>query len=510
MFLFPKAEDRSPWGDFWFTPIGSNTASNVRVNGDNAMRLSTVYACIRVLSETFAMLPFQLSQVVNGKRTYITDHWLYQLLHLRPNQYQNAFEWHEMMIGHLALRGNAYNRIVTAGDGSIAAFIPIHPDRVKMEIASDGGYRYRVHNQDGSWTIYARGDIWHLRGLSSDGYMGLTPIEIHSQTIGLGIGVNEYAARYFANNASPGGGWIEHPSYFKDKADRDIFKDSWQTAYSGGNRHKTAILEFGMKYHDLPVKNNEAQFLETRQFQVIDICRIFRVPPHLVMDLTRGTFSNIEQQSLEFMSYTMAPWAGRVEASIIADFLPENDGWQVEYDFTHLMRGDAASRSKYYQTGIVAGWLTRNEARVAEGYEKLDGLDDPLMPLNMAPAGETPQETVPGEIEQDPDSDAEDPDGEGVAPAVHRIAASTATRIIRKEIAAARRALDEPDAVKRLTDFYASHAELVSDAFAVDMPTARAWCDAQLQVLHTAPSPLQALRQWEVDAPLRLARQMCR
>lgn len=508
MLLFPKAEDRSPWGDFWFTPVGTKTTSGMQVTGETAMRLAAVYACVRVLSETMAMLPFQLSQMVAGKRQYVTDHWLYQLLARRPNDYQNRFEWHEMMMGHLALRGNAYNRIVGNAAGEVTALLPIHPDKCQLELATDGTYRYRVTNLDGSTDIVPRGQIWHLRGLSTNGYVGLSPIEVAAQTIGVGLGVQEYGARFFANDARPGGGWIKHPGNFKDKESRDIFKQSWQAAQTGANRHKTAVLEWGMEYHELSMKNNDAQFLETRQFQVIDIARIFRVPPHLIGDLTRGTFSNIEQQSLEFMAYSMAPWAERIEASIVAEFLPDDEEWEVEYDFTHLMRGDAASRTAYYKGGIGSGWLTRNEAREAEGYEPLPGLDEPLMPLNFAPTGETTEETLPGE----PDPAQPTPDDEGVEPSVHRIAQSTATRIIRKEVGTVRRLLGEPDAATKIRDFYAAHAELVSDAFAVDMRTARSWCDSQLHGLGICGPDLieELLVEWEAKAPLTLARLMCK
>lgn len=533
MLLFPRAEDRSPWGDFWFTPIGNVNATGVRVTADTSMRLSAVYSCVRLIAETFAMLPFSMSRIVAGKRKYFTDHWLYQRLAVRPNDYQNRFEWHEMILGHLALRGNAYNRIISDGSGAVTQLRPIHPDRIRLELQPNTGmFRYRIQNTGGAWDVVSRGEIWHIKGLSSDGYMGLNPIELASQTIGLGLAAQEYGARFYANDARPGGGWIEHPGNFKDKDSRDNFKMSWQTAQTGANRHKTAVLEWGMKYHELAIKNNDAQFLETRQFQVVDICRIFRVPPHLVMDLTRGTFSNIEQQSLEFMAYSMAPWAERMEASESSNFLEDDAEWQLEYDFTHLMRGDAASRSAYYTGGITNGWMTRNEARTAEGYETLDGLDDPLMPLNMqtvdaaadaadraaaAPPGGDPD--APGAPADPAEQEQTNPPPAGAArlthteQAVHRIAASTAARIIRKECASIRRALANgpgPAVVEAVRDFYRSHADLVSDAFAASAAEARAWCDGQFAAIEASRDVETLLIEWESSAQLRLARAMCK
>lgn len=499
MFLFPRAEDRSPWGDFWFTPLGSRSSSGLLITPDNAMRHSAVYACIRVLSETMAMLPFLLSQVSNGKRTYVTDHWLYRLMAKRPNTFQNAFEWREMMMGHLALRGNAFNRIIANAVGEVEQLIPLHPDRVELELASDGGFRYRVRSRDGTTEILPRGMVWHIKGLSSDGYMGLSPVELAKETIGLGLSVQEYGSRFFQNDARPGGGWIEHPTQFKNKESRDIFKESWQGAQTGVNRHKTAVLEWGMKYHDLPIKNNDSQFLETRGFQVVDICRIFRVPPHLVADLTRGTFSNIEHQSLEFMAYSMAPWAERFEASLEYNFLPDDEGWEVEYDFTNLMRGDAASRSTYYQTGINAGWLTRNEAREAEGYEPLDGLDDPLTPLNMSATGAPPRPAGSGEP---PDSSSADP--QSSAP---HLALIVAERMIRKEIALVERSTGAGAAAK-VTEFYAGHARFIAEAFGGNPQAAKLWCDEHLRELLETTDLTATLNGWKATGARRLAELM--
>ncbi|HEY1723967.1 MAG TPA: phage portal protein [Steroidobacteraceae bacterium] len=493
MFFFPRAEDRSPWGDFWFTPVGARTATGQQVTGENAMRHAAVYACVRVLAETFAMLPFSMSRMAGETLKAVTDHWLYRLLSKRPNDFQTPFEWSEMMIGHLALRGNCYQQILSNGAGEVTQLIPLHPDRVKQEVLDNGRIRYRVRSRDGTETVFPAGQIWHIKGLSSDGLMGLSPIELASQTIGLGLGVQEYGSRFFQNDARPGGGWIEHPSHFKDKESREIFKTSWQESNSGINRHKTSVLEWGMKYHDLPIKNNDSQFLETRQFQVIDIARIFRVPPHLVMDLTRGTFSNIEQQSLEFMAYTMAPWAERLESSIEFNFLPDEEDWTTEFDMRHLMRGDSAARAGYYTSGINAGWLTRNEAREAEGMNKLPGLDEPLTPMNMAGGAKPPAPPPPAEA------------------SAQRVVIAAAERVVRKEVAAVRKALERGASAKAVGEFYEAHIRFVSEAFAVSEQRAQAWCANQVEQLKACADAValdSMLRDWESAGPARLARAM--
>jgi HK97 family phage portal protein len=380
----PSASDRSPWGDFWFEPTGSRTAAGVRVSADSAMRLAAVYACVRVLSETLAALPLVVYRArPDGGKDRVKDHWLYQLLGRRPNRFQNPFEFRETLQGHLALRGNAYCQIVSNARGEVVELNPLHPDRIRLELLDSGDYRYRFTDRGGREIIFPRGEVWHLRGLSSDGLMGLSPIELARDSLGTALAAQDYGGRFFANDAKPTGGWIEFAGTFKDSEARKVFRESYQQSQSGANRGKVLVLESGMKFHEVGVTNKDAQFLELRAFQITDIARLFRVPPHMIGDLSRATFSNIEQQSLEFVMHTMTPWAERWEASIEAELLLDDDPVEVEFDFTNLMRGDAASRSAYYQSGIQNGWMTRNEARIAENLNPIDGLDEPLRPLNM-------------------------------------------------------------------------------------------------------------------------------
>lgn len=379
-----SSDDRSTWGDFWFEPVSVRSATGLRVSPDGALRLSAVYACVRILSETMASLPIVLYRKrEDGGKDRVTDHWLYRLLCRRPNRYQNPFEWREMLQGHLALRGNAYCQIITNPSGEITELLPIHPDRVRVEVMRSGEFRYRITDRFGDETVLARSAVWHLRGLSSDGVMGMNPIELARESLGIALAAQDYGARFFANDAKPSGGWIEFPGSFKDPEAKKVFRESYQAAQSGANRGKVLVLENGMKFHEVGVTNKDAQFLELRKFQITDIARLFRVPPHMIADLDRATFSNIEQQSLEFVMHTMTPWAERWEASIEAELLLDNDPLEIEFDFANLMRGDAASRSAYYQSGIQNGWLTRNEARIAENLNPIDGLDEPLRPLNM-------------------------------------------------------------------------------------------------------------------------------
>ena len=408
--------DLSPWGDFFFEPVSARTSSGMRVSPDSALHLASVYACVRVLSETMASLPLVVYQRrADGGKDKITDHWLYRLLANRPNRFQNPFEWREMLQGHLALRGNAYNQIITNAKGEVVELMPLHPDRIRLELLPSGEYRYRFTDRFGTESILPRGEVWHLRGLSSDGLMGMSPIELARESLGMALAAQDYGARFFANDAKPTGGWIEFPGSFKDSEAKKVFRESYQQAQSGANRGKVLVLENGMKFHEVGVTNKDAQFLELRKFQITDVARLFRVPPHMIGDLDRATFSNIEQQSLEFVMHTMTPWAERWEASIESELLLEVDDIEVEFDFANLMRGDAASRASYYQSGIQNGWLTRNEARIAENLNPLEGLDEPLRPLNMVEESNAEDVELDAEQTEDPAQEATEPSDEAVA-----------------------------------------------------------------------------------------------
>ena len=461
-----STSDRSPWGDFFFEPVSVRSVSGMRVSADSAMRLAAVYACVRILSETMASLPLVVYRArADGGKDRVTDHWLYRLLGKKPNRYQNPFEWREMLQGHLALRGNAFCQILANGRGEITELIPIHPDRVRMELLTEGDYRYRIQNQAGHELLLPRGEVWHLRGLSSDGLLGLSPIELSRDSLGMALAAQDYGARFFNNDAKPTGGWIEFPGNFKDAEAKRVFRESYQAAQSGANRGKVLVLENGMKFHEVGVTNKDAQFLELRKFQITDIARLFRVPPHMIADLDRATFSNIEQQSLEFVMHTMTPWAERWEASIEADLMLDGDQLEIEFDFANLMRGDAASRSAYYQSGIQNGWLTRNEARIAENLNPIKGLDQPLRPLNMVEE-EDAEEQEP----EDEDSDVTDADtpaepDQEMSQRLRKLIEANAQRLARR--------------ISKKGRLDAQEIALIAQALGLQEPEVRAWAIAQ-------------------------------
>jgi len=508
MFLDVKAnslDDRSPFGQFWFEPVTARSSTGVRVGADQAMRLSAVYACVNVLAKTFAVLPFGLYKPQSkGGRKRVDKHWLSQLMRRRPNAYQNPFEWRQMLMGHLALRGNAYNRIYSNGAGQITDLLPMHPDRMRAEMMPNGDYRYLYKQPDGTDERIPRGEVWHLRWLSNNGIMGISPIEAQRDTIGTGLAANEYGARFFANDATPPG-WIEHPGQFKDKTARENFRESMQAAQTGRNRGKLAVLEGGMKYHEVTVKNSDAQYLESREFTVREVARMFGVPPHLIGDLSEATFSNIEQQSLEFVIYTMTPIAEAWEASIEYSLLNEDDTFDAEFDLARLLRGDQAARADFYTKMFGIGAFNTNDVRIREGENPVEGGDMRFRPVNLEPLD--PQDAAdlaaiksasapkpPGTPGSDPETDQEEldqvpaedaPPGGAHASRLDALAAAAADRLTRKELETIGRCRGSVRAAEMV---YARHAPFIAQALRVPLEAAQRYCSGQLEELRRGVS----------------------
>ena len=379
-----------PWLAAAFS--GPATATGIRVNADTAMRFTAVYAAVRILAETVATLPLIVyRRTENDGKERATDYFLYRLLHDQPNEEQTSVEFREMLQGHLALRGNAFAQI-DRRMGLPARLVPLHPDRVDVERGRDGELLYRVRPDSGSpYTLsQRRGEVLHVRALSPDGVTGLNPIELFREAIALGLAYEEYSGRLFGNGANING-VLETPQAMSDEA-LGRFRKLWQQNYGGvGNAGKTAILEQGMKWQAIGIAPKDAEFIVSRKFQITEIARVFRVPPHMLADLERATFSNIEHQSLEFVRDTIRPWLVRWEQALTRDLIPPEDrgSYFVEFLIDGLMRGDLKSRYDSYAIGHNNGWLSANDIRRLENMNPLPpGQGDVyLIPLNMVPAG---------------------------------------------------------------------------------------------------------------------------
>lgn len=368
--------------------LGAPTASGVAVNSETAMQAAAVYACVAVLSESVAQLPLHLYQRKGDSKAIAYDHPLYELLHDRPNSWQTAFEFRSMAMSHILLRGHfiAYpNRIST---GRVTELIPIHPDTIqKIEQDSDTyevGVTVRTKTGEAK---FRASELLFLRGLTLDGITGITPIRYARDTIGLAIAAEQHGARLFGNGARPGG-VLTSQATMKDDAVK-LLREQWQEAYGGGNAHKIAVLHGGLDFKPLTMTNEDAQFLETRKYQRSEIASLFRVPAHLINDLEKATFSNVEHLGLSFVVHSLMPWLIRWEQAIYRDLLTpaERKKYYAKHNAAGLLRGDTKSRFEAYGMAIKDGWMMRNEARELEDMNQIPGLSTPLMPLNMATVG---------------------------------------------------------------------------------------------------------------------------
>ena len=388
-----KPQNRTAGSNYSFFMGGS--ASGKQVNERTSMQMTAVYSCVRILSEAVASLPLNVYRYTDtGGKEKAFDHPLYRLLHDEPNPEMSSFIFRETLMTHLLLWGNAYAQIIRNGKGEVIALYPLMPDRMTVDRDANGRlyYKYRKSNDDAptmeSGVVnLAPSDVLHVPGLGFDGLVGYSPIAMAKNAIGLAIAAEEYGSKFYANGAAPSG-VLEHPGTLKDPT---RVRDSWNSTFGGSsNSHKVAVLEEGMKYTPISISPNEAQFLETRKFQINEIARIFRVPPHMVGDLEKSSFSNIEQQSLEFVKYTLDPWVIRWEQALYRTLLSEEEKKTLFFKFNveGLLRGDYQSRMQGYATARQNGWMSANDIRELEDLDRIPaelGGDLYLINGNMLP-----------------------------------------------------------------------------------------------------------------------------
>ena len=349
--------------------------------------MTAVYSCVRVLSETLAGLPLHLyKKEDHNSKEKAKKHSLYFLLHDEPNDEMTSFVFRETLMTHLLLWGNAYAQIIRNGKNEIVGLYPLMPNKMTVMRSEDGEifYKYK-HKYDDVYLL--KEDVLHIPGLGFDGLIGYSPIAMAKNAIGMAIACEDYGASFFQNGAQPGG-VLEHPGIIKDP---ERVRASWNAAFQGPkNANKVAVLEEGMKYQPIAIAPSEAQFLETRKFQLNEIARIFRIPPHMIGDLERSSFSNIEQQSLEFVKYTLDPWVLRWEQSLERSLLTrkEKESYFIKFNVDGLLRGDYQSRMNGYAVGRQNGWMSANDIRELENLDRIpaeDGGDLYLVNGNMLP-----------------------------------------------------------------------------------------------------------------------------
>ena len=381
----------------WSALFGQqNSRAGVSVNVDSALKVSTVFACLRVLADGIAQVPLKVyREKADGSKELAKDHPAYRLLSRRPNEWMTSFEFRQVMMFHAVLLGNGCAYIGRIR-GVPKELIPLVPGSYTIEQASDYTLTYRLTGTNGQTAVLPREEVFHLRGPSWTGAAGLDALQVAREAVGLAIATEETHAALHANGTQPGGVLSVKGSL--DDAARARLKESW-AQYQGGlaNRFKTAVLDMDSTWTPLGMKGVDAEHLDTRRFQIEEICRDLKVFPQMVgyADKT-ATFASAEAFFLAHVIHTLNPWIENWEQSLARDLFPDEDDIVAKFSMQGLLRGDNAARATFYASGITNGWLTRNEARRLEDLNPIEGLGEPLLPLNMSTQNQREALLAPG------------------------------------------------------------------------------------------------------------------
>lgn len=365
--------------------FGGGTYTGRSVTPDSALTLSTVFACVRLLSETIGSLPIHIFRKEgDGVKERDDEHPLYPILHDQPNGYMSAIEFKEALMLNLLTSGNAFAEIERNVVGDIIALNPLLATKMDVERLDDGTILYKYLTDKGV-LIYDQTKIFHLRLFGWSGLVGLSPIAYGAQGMGLALAAEEYGARFYGQGARPSGFLMIDRVLTPEQ--REKLREQFDDIHEGLERsHKLAILEANMKYQQVTIAQNDAQFLETRSFQVPEVCRFFLVQPHKVQHLEHATFSNIEHQDLEFVKFTVNPYLVKIEQGIRRQLITADDraaGYFAEFNVNALLRGDSESRAKFYSSMVQNGIFDRNEVRALENRPPREGAGELTVQSNM-------------------------------------------------------------------------------------------------------------------------------
>lgn len=399
--LLPGRHAKTYWplDDFWYKPVGSPSSAGIVVKPDTAMAVSTVFACIRLLGESLGSLPWRVYQRDANdprKSTVAQDHALWSVLHTRPNRWQSPIEFREMAVAHVCLRGNFYARGIISASGSLE-LQPLNPDCVVPDLQENGSVRYQWRRPGRPPVMLNEGEVFHVRGMTLDGVTGVSVLEYARHAVGSAIAQETHGASLFKNGGLPTF-WISRPpgQRFTPEA-RKNFRASWRQLHGGAeNAGNPPILEDGMELKELGLTNRDSQWIESRGFSAEEICRFFRVPAHLVGLKAAAAQGTVEQQGIEYVVYTVAPWAIRFEQAAQRDLFDEDTPYFNKLVLDGLLRGDQKSRYESYNIGVQGAWLTINEVRELEDRNPIEGGDTPRFPTNMQPAGGGPDRNEQG------------------------------------------------------------------------------------------------------------------
>ena len=384
-FFAAIPEDTGPMSDYWYQSFSAGTATGKDVNEETAMNVGAFYAGVRLIAETLGMLPVHMYRWVTGRngKEKALEHPLQILVHDKPNTYQDSMQWREMMTAHAIMWGGGYSEKVYAPNGlDINELLPLHPARMEVKQSPvDNQLLFDFTKGDGTKKRYMQDEIFYLKGFGY-GVTGISLLTAMRESLGLSIAAEESGARFFSNALTPSGVFT-HPGQMGPEAQKNFLAGINRKMAGVEKHHQAMVLEEGMTWNQIGMSNKDSQFLESRKFQVTDVAHWLRLPPHMLADLERSTFSNIETQDLEFVKFAMLPWVKRWEFGFHGQLVRAKQTYFAEFNLEMLLRADIETRMKAYQVGIQIGILSRNEVRELENRNPYVGGDAMLIPLNM-------------------------------------------------------------------------------------------------------------------------------
>lgn len=467
------------------------TASRITITEQTALQITAFWSAVNTISDTLAELPLKLVQRnADGSQTVIASHPALRLLKVSPNPFMTPIVFKSTLQSHTLTHGNGYALINFGRDGAPQELWPLDCHTVPQ--LKDGALYFSTNIDGVGQTLIPAANVLHVPALARKGIAGMSIIAEQRESLAHGAALQQFAARFFGNSARPGG----LVSFDGKVRDPEKVRKAIETSYNGENAHGLMVLDNGAKYTPFAIPPDDAQFLASREFSVDDIGRMFRLPAHFLNKMGQATFNNLEQMGAHFVQYTMMPWIARWEQEATRKLLTDAEierGMAFKFDTKGLMRGDIKTRSEVYTSAITNGWMTRNEVRALEEMNPLDGLDDPLMPLNMTAVGDEPEEEPANEPADEPDDeeDEDETEDENDSRALTIIKAM-AERCITKEVNAAQSKFDDLDA---LQEFYDKHARHLAENLAIGTEVAAQYCATRMGIARETSSKAEFISQ---------------
>lgn len=470
-----------PADDYWYKQVGQASSTGMKISPESAKRIAAVLACVSIISRNIASFPLKLyTNSPDGGRAVADKNPVYDVLYSTPNNFQTAYEFRQMLQGHLELRGNAYAEILPGRRGAVDQLIPMNPDKVTVFVdkpTRQPVYKYADPLTNQTRTLVQE-EVFHLKSWSEDGYTGQSTVQMAADVFGTAMAAQDYAARYFRNDATP-------PIYitgakFKNEEDGKTFLEKFRRDQTGANRHKTAMLPEGLDIKSLSITAQDAQLLEARKFSRIEICSLFPVPPHMIGETEKtASYASVEQFNIMFAIQCLLPRLVMWEQTIQRDLILDKKVFP-KFSMAALLRGDTAARFNAYKIAIENGWMCQDDVRILEDMNPIPNGEGKRFwrPLNWAPLGQIEAPTTQNDP-TDPAAGAA-PDPQALAGRLRLLASCAAEPCVKKEVNELRRLHDRCETKEfsnAVGDFYKKHANFLADRMHLPLPVAQEYCE---------------------------------